>query len=82
MKKLTQEVFDLPECPEWAVSAAVDASGGAWFYSVEKDDLRLVVTSCKSEQWSCIHINNATCDFIGQYDTTNWQQSAIDRGEE
>ena len=79
MKKLTQAVFD--DAPDWAVSAAVDASGGAWFYSVEKDDLRVVVTSCETEQWSCIHINNATCDFIGRYDAADWQQSAIDRGK-
>ncbi len=77
MKKLTQAVFK--DAPDWAVSAAVDASGGAWFYSVEKDDLRVVLTRCESAQWSCIHINDATCEFIGEYDATDWQNSAIDR---
>lgn len=77
MKKLTQAVFD--GAPDWVESAAVDAGGGAWFYSVEKDDLRVVVTSCESAQWSCIHINDATCEFIGEYDASDWQNSAIDR---
>lgn len=36
MKKLTQAVFDLPECPVWAKSVAVDADGGAWWYSQKK----------------------------------------------
>lgn len=33
MKKLTQAVFDLPECPEWAESAAVDSDGDAFWYN-------------------------------------------------
>lgn len=77
MKKLTQKVFKY--APDWVESAAVDAGGGAWFYSVEKDDLRVVVTSCESAQWSCIHINDATCEFVGEYDASDWQNSAIDR---
>lgn len=76
-KQLTQEVFN--GAPDWVKSAAVDAGGGAWFYSVGKDVLRVVLTRCESERWSCTHIDDATCEFIGEYDASDWQTSAIDR---
>lgn len=77
MKQLSQDVFN--GAPDWVKSAAVDAGGGAWFYSVGRDDLRVVLTRCESERWSCTHIDDATCEFIGGYDPTNWQNSAINR---
>lgn len=77
MKQLTQAIFD--GAPDWVKSAAVNPDGGAWFYSVGRDDLRVVLTRCESEKWSYTHINDATCEFIGEYDATDWQNSAIDR---
>lgn len=71
MKKLTQEVFDLPECPEWAKSVAVDGHGRAWWFNdiPMHSDWRWFIPSTESMS-----------SYIGcGYDTTNWQQSAIDR---
>ena len=80
MKRLTQAVFDLPECPEWAESAAVDASGYAHWFNCE-------VAPCHATGCFDVKYTDYECIFemkkIGSgYDTTNWQQSAIDRGEE
>ena len=30
--KLTAEIFDLPNCPDWAVAAAVDRNGRCYVY--------------------------------------------------
>lgn len=77
MKKLTQAVFDLPECPVWAESAAVDENGIACWYPDSYPHLNYNVDSgVWGSEWSLM------CKIIGSgFDTTNWQQSAIDRGE-
>ena len=69
---LTQAVFD--NAPDWAKSAAVDSDGEAYFYSVSKSDLEM------SESWyAYLHNDDVSVDFIGEYDATDWQNSAIDR---
>lgn len=77
MKKLTQAVFDLPECPDWAESAAVDSDGFAYLYEDNADSLVLHELEFSNFRWG-----TAKKSLGGGYDTTNWQQSAIDRGEE
>lgn len=77
MKKLTQAVFDLPECPVWADSAVVDIEGDVWAFRCTKDELEA------NEEMGWHETEGFTkYAIIGKgYDTTNWQQSAIDRGE-
>lgn len=76
-KKLTQAVFD--DAPHWVKSAAVDADGAAYYYSVTKG----LITPDAADFW----LFRFDCDYhrfqqiTGEWDTTNWQQSAIDRGE-
>lgn len=78
MKKLTQAVFDLPRCPEWAASAVVDGHGRAWWFKVKSNDIPM-----HSDGHWFIPSTESVSSYIGSdYDTTNWQQSAIDRGEE
>lgn len=75
MKKLTQSVFDLPECPDWADSLAVDANGDLYAFNCHKEFLNSI---CNIHQG----IIGSYWELVGSgYDTTNWQQSAIDRGE-
>lgn len=90
MKKLTQAVFDSPECPVWAESAFIDSVGYAIAANVPKRFLQC----CKidgEELWSQTYDAEGYLEGVGAkfsiidisttYDTTNWQQSAIDRGE-
>ena len=82
MKKLTQAVFDLPDCPEWALSAAVGANGVGTYYADTANNLEPVEV-CKSGFWIYREGGNKKFDIqkIGEgFDTDNWQQSAIDKG--
>lgn len=77
MKKLTQEVFDLPECPEWAESAAVDGFGCLAFMNSGKDNWY----ACSGVfEYMGVNMESKYYQVEEGYDTTNWQQSAIDRG--
>lgn len=77
MKKLTQAVFD--GAPDWVKSAAVNPSGDAWFHGVAKIELKIWLTRCESQRWGLPLSDWAEVDYIGQFDATNWQLSAIDR---
>lgn len=91
MKKLTQAVFDLPECPVWAESVFVDSVGYAIAANVPKRFLQCC-TIYGEEVWAHTYdaegylegkgVKFSIIDTSVIYDTTNWQQSAIDRGEE
>ena len=75
-KTLTQEVFK--DVPEWVKSVAVDSDGEAWGHEVNKDMLLPLLYG--SDRWvqNCYRHNYP--HYIGNgYDTTNWQNSAIDR---
>ena len=76
-KTLTQDVFK--DAPEWVRSAAVDEDGEAMFYEVAKQNL----IPDKDGMWHFYKVNTKRvydCLTIGyDYDTTNWQNSAIDR---
>ena len=81
MKKLTQAVFDLPECGVDALSAHVESDGRAFANTVTMDYLEP-----HEDEWLIIGmpkgVGVVTQYYLGSgYDTTNWQQSAIDRGE-
>lgn len=69
LPKLTAEVFDREDCPEWANWAAVDSCGDAYFY-MEKPQ-------ANSQRWN----DSVRCDFyyIGKFDASDWQNSLIKR---
>lgn len=85
MKKLTQAVFDLPECPVWAESAAVDEDGRAYYHSKKKESLTVIPSDGDDLGLHDAYVSPPDYDrieLIGSgYDTTDWQKSAIDRGE-
>lgn len=72
MKQLTQEVFD--GAPDWVKSAAVDSDGAATGFSSYKSALK-----CRSDIWTKGDANARECGLGYGYDTTDWQNSAIDR---
>lgn len=64
--KLTKEIFDLPNCPEWAKYAAVDDNGECYVYSKRPyiyDD-----TFCKIDG---IYVG------MGYYDNSDWENSLV-----
>ena len=69
LPKLTAEVFDRENCPEWAKWAAVDSCGNAYFYTVKPQAHRT--------RWGV----SAFCKFvnIGKFDASDWQNSLIKR---
>lgn len=73
MKQLTQADFDNAPC--WIKSAAIDSDGKAYFYACRADDL-----SAENIRgaWDVMVVNDH-CLFFGEYDATNWENSAIDR---
>ena len=66
---LTQDIFYLPQCPEWAEWAAVDKSGECYVYSDKPSRNRL--------RWLCSFIGS--CKYIDDYDPSDWQNSLIKR---
>lgn len=73
LPKLTTEVFDRPDCPEWAKWAAVDSDGDAnYFESCPKLSLY--------GPWWSRSIQLGKCKDIAQvFDSTKWQNSLIER---
>lgn len=81
MKQLTQAVFDLPECPEWALSAAVDADGDGTYFADTANCLEAVEVG-NTGIWIYKEGGNKRFDvqdISNSFDSTNWQNSAIDR---
>ena len=68
LPKLTTEVFNHPDCPEWARYAAVDQGGNAFFHA-EKP----TINCC---HWMC---NNTMSRYIGKFDPSDWQNILIER---
>lgn len=82
MKKLTQAVFDLPECPVWAESAAVDASGIAYWWELSADSIKPLI-----DRWI---VNTPYTGFIEKvrikrigydFDIAEWNKTRVTRGE-
>ena len=66
--KLTEDIFNSPDCPEWARWAAVDADGSGHVFDGKPDRGLLY--------WRCYHVNGT---YIGTYDASDWQNSLIQR---
>ena len=68
LPKLTADIFNRSDCPEWAKWAAVDRSGECFVYSrkpIEREDV-----------W-CYERGNFC--YIGDYDASDWRNSLIKR---
>ena len=74
LPRLTAEVFDRPDCPEWAKYAAVDIDGRGFFYKekprVSKADGEWLVDKC---------ITGLNLIISDDFDPTDWQNSLIER---
>ena len=74
--KLTVEVFNSPDCPEWAKWAAVDRNGKGYLYRY-----RPILLEEGSSEWLC----SANEDFGGycligkSFDSSDWEHSLIER---
>lgn len=81
MKQLTQAVFE--GMPDWVKSAVIDEDGTAWFHSKMKS--QLIAIPADGDYLGCHDApvrppDYDKTEYIGAgYDTTNWQNSAIDR---
>lgn len=69
LPKLTTEVFDRPDCPEWAKYAAVDKDGRGFYYhnKPRKNDYN----------WGLSDV--VGCKLIDNFDPSHWQNSLIER---
>lgn len=76
MKQLTQAIFK--DAPDWVKSAAVDSTSDVYFYAVPKKELSFDSDRC---WWVYLgkEDNSATYSPDGNYDTTDWQNSAIEK---
>lgn len=84
MKKLTQAIFD--GAPDWVESAAVDSDSTVYWYNANTAQLVAVEGSH--------HVNAYDYDIgdgvtgvkvkeVGEgFDATDWQNSAIDKGDD
>ena len=77
-QKLTTEVFSMPECPEWARYAAVDASGLAYWYDA------VPRWSTNGLRWQSTGTRAMKICYAGEvavplFDATDWQHSSIER---
>ena len=72
--KLTVEVFDRPDCPEWAKYAAVDKNGDAYYFRQKP-----YINKAKNA-WITNSIRNICWFFIDHnWDSSDWQHSLIER---
>lgn len=69
LPKLTVDIFNHPDCPEWAQWAAVDKSGECYVY---RDKPFIVLLT-----WQCPP--NYSAKHIGDYDPSDWRNSLIER---
>ena len=72
-KTLTQDVFK--GAPDWVRSAAIDGDGDLWFFGCKAG---YIIPDGRSG-WFQTKIRCKYAVVARYYDTTNWQQSAIDR---
>lgn len=72
MKQLTQAVFK--DTPDWVQSAAVDSDGYCYLYEESSKRLRV-----SDNGFDVSYAGSRAAEVNGDFDTTNWQLSAIDR---
>lgn len=76
LPKLTAEVFDRPDCPEWAICAFVVKTGNAFYSST----LQLSITNEGFYfEGSCFNNEASFLQIGGKWDATDWENSLIER---
>lgn len=78
LPKLTAEVFDREDCPEWAICAFVGKSGNAFYSSTSN-----VSITDEGFYWEGSTLKNEA-SFLqigGKWDASDWQNSLIERPE-
>lgn len=70
LPKLTAEVFDRPDCPEWAKYAAVDKCRKAMWYNGKPKVIGSLFWSSQRGE---------SKEITGKYDASDWQNSLIER---
>ena len=74
LPKLTADVFDLPDCPEWANWAAINADGRVVLFSD--------MPNCSDDRWRVTwHSTSSQAYMLDDviFDATDWQNSLIER---
>jgi hypothetical protein len=71
LPKLTAEVFNCPDCPEWAKWAAVDRNGIGYFFPSKP--------SLHPSLWVNHSTDKCAVPIFGKFDTSDWQNSLIER---
>ena len=70
VRKLTEAIFDMNDCPEWAEYAAVDEDGVAYFFSKEP---RVGISKFIPD------VTDEKCTQIPTFDTSDWKNSLVKR---
>lgn len=78
MKKLSQDIFIGQ--PEWVKSAAVDSDGTAYLYTAAASDLFTATDIDDEDGVWVVTKPDYSWIVVGEYDATDWENSAIDRG--
>lgn len=71
LQKLTVEIFNHPDCPEWAKYAAVDIDGVTCVYQ-DKPHI-------KGSEWVAQYHGINWCVIPGRSDASDWKNSLIER---
>lgn len=74
LPKLTTEVFNRPDCPNWAKWAAVDSNGAGFYYS-EKP---FIMSDAFGWGIVCSETNHSEL-IGGEFNNSDWQNSLIER---
>lgn len=69
-QKLTVEIFDHPDCPEWANYASVDAGGNVYFHECKPKII---------DHFWCADSREKQYQPRVEFDARNWQNSLIKR---
>lgn len=72
--KLTEEIFSLPQCPDWAVVAVVNEDNECYVYDSDEVELVEETPECYAYWWEGDNIYKVC---MGYYDSTNWKDSLV-----
>lgn len=75
LPKLTAEVFDRPDCPEWAKYAAINGFGSLCFF----DNRPVIRDYAGNKYWGVRSAEDSVENVNGNWDTTDWMNSLIER---
>lgn len=77
LQQLTQDIFG--GAPDCFISAAVDSDGTAYLYTAPSKELTAVTDIEDDEGVWAVSKPNYGWIVVGEYDATDWQNSAINR---